>query len=146
MRIRDFRPPDRAACLNLFDSNVPEFFLASERESFADFLESPGEHSYVLDIAGGEIVACGGWYIDGIVAGLSWGIVARSKHGQGFGRCLPLERLRAIRDDGRATAARVRTTPSVEAFFERAGFKVAQSGIDGVVAEVTLVELTLQLR
>jgi hypothetical protein len=41
MRIRDFRPTDRSGCLGLFDSNLPEYFQATERDPFAEFLESP---------------------------------------------------------------------------------------------------------
>jgi len=130
----------------LFDSNVPDFFLASERDSFAEFLENPGERFYVLEIEGSEIAGCGGWYVDGAVAGLSWGIVSRAHHGHGLGRFLLRERLRAIREDGRAEVARVRTTPSVQGFFERADFKVVRGHVDGVVDGAPLVELTLHLR
>lgn len=145
MRIRDFNESDRVACLAVFDSNVPTHFLASEREAFAKFLLAPMGRFYVLENDRREIVGCGGWYVDGVVAGLSWGMVDRKEHGRGHGRYLLQERLRAIREDGRARTARVRTTPSVQGFFERQRFKVAGGGVMGVVPEVSLVELTLAL-
>lgn len=33
MRVRDYTPDDRAACMAVFESNVPEYFLDSERSS-----------------------------------------------------------------------------------------------------------------
>ena len=43
MRIRDFTQGDRAACLAIFDSNVPEFFVPAERDALASFLTTlPG--------------------------------------------------------------------------------------------------------
>src|SRR5579872_6268124 len=144
MKIRDFHESDRVACFALFDSNVPTHFLASEREAFANFLHAPVGHFYVLEDDHCEIVGCGGWYVDGLVAGLSWGIVDRKEHGRGYGRYLLQERLRAIRADGRARTARVRTTPSVQGFFEHEGFKVVDR-FTGMVPDVSLVELILAL-
>ena len=155
MRIRQFRPADRAACLALFDSNVPEYFQTTERHAFETFLDSPDllpprlrEHRgplgrfYVVENDEG-IVGCGGWYFDGNVAGLSWGIVRRSLHRRGLGRFLLEERLKDIRAGGRASSARVRTVPSVQGFFEHADFRVVREGVKGIVDEVPLMELEL---
>lgn len=144
MRLRDYSPSDRSACLAVFESNVPDYFDASEGPAFVNFLNAPGLY-YVVESAAGEIVGCGGWYLDGDVAGLSWGIVNRAKHRRGFGKFLLAERLNAIRSDGRALRVRVRTIPAVQGFFERVGFRVAQAVIDGVAAGVPLVELSLDL-
>ena len=145
MRIRDFREYDRAACLALFDSNVPAYFLTDERDAFADFLTSPMGRFYVVEDDQTNVVGCGGWYIDGSVAGLSWGMIDRRLHGRGHGRFLLQQRLRAIREDGRAQTARVRTTPSVQGFFEHKQFKVIRDGLKGAAPEGRLVELTLAL-
>jgi hypothetical protein len=40
VKIRNFHLADQGACLAVFDSNVPDFFLASERQSFSTFLSS----------------------------------------------------------------------------------------------------------
>ena len=144
-RLRDFRESDRTACLALFDSNVPVHFLASERQSFADFLENPSGKYYVLETERGEIVGCGGWYVDGAIAGLTWGIVDRAHQGRGLGRFLLAGRLGAIREDGRGKVARVRTTPATRGFFERAGFAVVRIYVDDELGNVPLVELTLPI-
>jgi ribosomal protein S18 acetylase RimI-like enzyme len=145
MPLRAYHPADRAACLALFDSNIPDYFLASERPAFAAFLEQPAGSFYVVESEPNGIVACGGWYVDGKIAGLVWGIVHRAHQRAGLGKMLLEERLRLIRADRRATQARVRTTAAVQGFFERAGFKVARPHLPGVVAEVPLVELVLEL-
>lgn len=157
VEIRDYQPSDRDACLAVFDSNVPAFFHAAERDAYVAFLESPDflpprlrdlhaprGRLYVVE-DGGVVVGCGGWYLDGTVANLSWGTIDRSHHGRGFGRLLLVKRLAAIRADGRASTVRVRTTPSVQGFFEAASFKVVRAGTKGLVDEVPLVELVLKL-
>ena len=65
--IRPFDPADRAACLALFDSNVPEFFLPGERAEFETWLGQPfgsGEYGeyFVLEDEG-RVVACGGVWL-----------------------------------------------------------------------------------
>jgi len=68
--------------------------------------------------------------------------VHRSRHREGIGRFLLDARLEAIRAHGRATHVRVRTTPSVQGFYERAMFQVVVGGnTKGMVDEVPLVEL-----
>jgi len=157
MRIRNYRFEDSDACLAVFDSNVPEYFLSSERKAFSQFLKGPDflpprlrEHPgsearfYVVEDKD-EIVGCGGWYLDDTVAGLSWGMVDRSRHRQGLGRLLLEVRLKTIREDGRARSVRVRTTPSVQGFFEHFDFRFVRAGVKGIVDEVPLVELLLAL-
>jgi N-acetylglutamate synthase-like GNAT family acetyltransferase len=156
-RIREYEFKDRITCISIFDSNVPAFFHAAERNLFIDCLEStdflpprlrsggaPKGRMYVVE-SGERIVGCGGWFLDGPVAALSWGMIHQSLHGSGLGRILLLERLEAVRKDGRAETVRVKTTPSVQGFFERAGFEVTLSKTPGLVDDVPLVELSLTL-
>jgi GNAT superfamily N-acetyltransferase len=155
--VRQCRDGDRAACLALFDSNTPEYFHPAEREAFSRSLGGsdfrpprllgdggPKGRFYVVESAG-VVIGCGGWYLDGSVAVLSWGMVLRSRQRQGIGRFLLQERLKAIRADHRAKSVRVRTTPSVAGFFQLAEFKLVSEGLSGLVDEVPLVELALTL-
>jgi hypothetical protein len=48
-----------------------------------------------------------------------------------------------IRQNEHVKSVRVRTTPSVQGFFLRAGFKVVAESVTGVVDEMPLVELIL---
>jgi hypothetical protein len=154
LTLRDFAAADRETCLAVFDSNAPEYYHPRERRIFAAFLDSghylparlhqlgaPSGHFYVVENRG-ECVACGGWYLDGTVANLSFGTVHRSRHREGIGGFLLDARLGAISDDGRATNVRVRTTSAVQRFYERAMFHVVVDGnTKGMVDEVQLVEL-----
>jgi hypothetical protein len=158
LSLSDFQPADRAACLAVFDSNVPRYYHPHEREMFVAFIDSghflparlhkvgaPAGHLYVVKREG-VLAACGGWYLDGTVANLSFGTVDRSMHRQEIGTFLLDARLKAIHDDGRATVVRLRTTPLVQGFYERARFKVVVDGnTRGLVDEVPLVELRRDL-
>lgn len=154
LRLSDFQPADRDACLAAFDSNTPQYYHPNEREMFAAFIDSghylpprlhrlgaPAGHLYVVT-RGVELVACGGWYLDGALANLSFGTVHRSRHRQGIGTFLLEARLKAIRIDSLAAIVRIRTTPSVQGFYERALFEVVVDGnTRGLVNEMPLVEL-----
>lgn len=61
MPIRPYAPEDRAACLALFDSNVPNFFAPHERAEFAAWLLDPSEYFVLEDGEGGSSPAgaCG---------------------------------------------------------------------------------------
>jgi len=141
--IRLYAPEDRCACLALFDGNSPDFFAPSDRAEFSTFLEHPDGVFLVGRESDGAVVACGGWYVDSAEAraGLTWGMVDRSRHRCGFGRVLLEERLRQIRGDGRARWIRLRTTPPVRGFFERFGFAATKVVRDGLGAGLDLVEM-----
>ncbi len=156
--IRDFRPEDRAACLALFDGNTPAYFHPGERAAFADCLAStdflpprlrnegrPPGRFFVAVGDDGAVIGCGGWYVDGAEATLSWGMIDRAHHRQGVGRLLLDERLRCIRAEGRARTVRVQTTAPVVGFFERMGFRIVRAAVPGLVDEMPLIELSLAL-
>jgi len=77
---RDYTSEDRLACLALFDSNVPEFFAASERDDYSIYLDRLPCAYLVLSSPRDGTVAAGGYYVseDRDVGGLAWGLVIRS--------------------------------------------------------------------
>ena len=124
MNVRPYRPDDEAACLALFDGNMPQFFAEAEREEFADFLATLGNPYFVIE-EGGQVVACGGVYLrpGGQEAGLAWGMVERSRHRQGYGRALWEARLDWLRRHAPGVRAVVLDTTQHSApFFARLGF------------------------
>lgn len=122
-RFRPYQSADKAACLALFDSNVPEFFDSSERAMFAEFLDGPRGAYHVLEEAG-RITGCGGYAREKSgQARFTWGMVARSHHGRGLGRLLAQHRLDAIVKSGAFTEAELFTTPAVAPFFAKFGFE-----------------------
>ncbi len=129
LRMRRYTQEDREACLALFDSNVPEFFVPAEREGFDAFLVDMPVTYFVLENEN-EIVACGGVATREGEARMCWGIVGRAHHGEKIGTWLLLERLVAGVELG-ATRAGLDTIPKTVPFFERFGFRVVREVENG---------------
>ncbi|WP_440984587.1 GNAT family N-acetyltransferase [Xanthomonas sontii] len=131
--IRPYVMQDRAACLALFDSNVPQFFDRSERAGFDRFLQhDTGTWHYLVVARAGVVVACGGHALrlDGRVASFGWGMVDRRLHRHGLGRALTEARLDACRSAG---VARIEldTSQHTQGFYARFGFGVERVVVDG---------------
>lgn len=133
MHIRAYTPADRAACLAVFDSNTPEFFLPAERAEFAAFLDAlPGPY-LVLTGEAGDVLACGGFAVNPHTAraDFCWGMVRRTEHGRGLGEQLLRARLAGIRADQRADHVVLHTSQHTRGFYEGLGFvteRVAPNG------------------
>jgi len=69
--IRPYRASDRAACIEVFRSNLPRYFDRSELPEFEAFLALPVGDYFVLEF-GAAIVACGGCYVREGIGRLSW--------------------------------------------------------------------------
>ena len=143
--IRDYTPADRAACLALFDSNVPEYFTTPERPGFEEFLDAlPGPY-LVLDSEQGELVACGGYAMNDEPgrADLCWGMVRRDLHTQGIGRQLTVERIERARQDPSVTMLALNTSQHTVPFYERLGFNTIEVIPDGYAPGLHRCEMRL---
>ncbi|HEU4743569.1 MAG TPA: GNAT family N-acetyltransferase [Meiothermus sp.] len=120
---RPYYPADEAACLKVFDSNVPKYFSTEEREEFKTFLKLPSCVYLVLEQSG-QIVGCGGYYVhqEGGQGDLCWGMVRRELHGTGLGKRLLLERLGRIVQNPQVTSIRLDTSQHTRGFFAKLGF------------------------
>jgi ribosomal protein S18 acetylase RimI-like enzyme len=130
---RAYRSTDRAACMAVFDSNVPVYFLAEERALFTDFLDAlPGPY-LVMENSDGGIVACGGWALDegGARADLCWGMVHASVQGRGWGRRLTRLRIEGARHEPGIREIALSTTQRTEGFYLRFGFRTRRTVPDG---------------
>lgn len=132
MRIRSYPPSDREACLRVLDTNVPEYFLATDRAdvgAFLDALEEKGIHYLVIE-EDDAIVACGGVAVsDAKDARMCWGMVRRDLHRRGLGSVLLAARLVEGANMGAKTAS-LDTVPQVEAFYVKMGFALVASTKD----------------
>ena len=145
--IRAYRPGDRNACLAVFDSNVPDFFVPSERDEFAAFLDDlPGPYLVLADPAG-AVVGCGGWAVEegALHADLCWGMVHRDRHGEGLGRRLAEARIDAVRESGGVASVRLHTSQHTTGFYERLGFELAGVEDDGYAPGLHRCDLRLEL-
>ncbi|WP_225770697.1 GNAT family N-acetyltransferase [Inquilinus sp. Marseille-Q2685] len=148
VRIRPWRPEDRALGLALFDSNVPRFFAAQERQDFIDFLDALSGPYFVLQDAAGGAVGCGGYEAaegDPSVAVLCWGMVRGDRHRTGLGTALLTERLARIAADPAFRSVAIETTQHSCGFFARHGFVQTRQVPDGFAPGMDLVEMTLDL-
>lgn len=129
--IRHWRQGDRGSCLDLFDSNVPEFFQARERGQFSDFLDAlPGP--YFVVVRAEEILGCGGVADEGYgEASICWILVARSHQGKGLGRRLMEACHRAAVGMREVRFLRLETIPPVAGFFGALGYGVVQVDAEG---------------
>jgi predicted GNAT family N-acyltransferase len=149
MEFREYSPLDRQACVEILESNTPEFFVETDGKDYATFLDHlPGPYYVVSER--GRVVGCGGWALDSTeVAALTWGMVRRDSHRRGLGRELLHRRLSAIRDDARAGTVRIRTVQLVQTFYQREGFTIVDvvpngfgEGLDRVTMDLHLGEPT----
>lgn len=147
VHVREYAPTDRQACLSVFDSNVPDFFRAFEREEFEDFLADLPGPFVVLEDGSGRIVGCGGYAVEEgtRVADLCWGMIVRERHGAGLGRLLTRARLRRIAADGSVREVALRTSQHTTGFYERLGFETEHVVEDGFAPGLHRCEMRLRL-
>lgn len=133
IEIRPYQAKDEAACLIVFDSNIPTYFMQSEREEFIEWLEKPDRGDYYVLTKNEEIVACGGIYMDNQAhtAGLAWGMVRQDLHKQGLGKALSLYRLKAISEKYPDLQQQLVTSQHTAAFYEKLGFQTIEITKDG---------------
>ncbi len=150
MHLRPYQPPDRPACLAIFDSNTPPFFDPGERSDFAEFLADVRWPYFVVERPGAgsvnEIVACGGYFVrpGTTEAILVWGMVRRDLHGGGIGTYLTRERLERLAQQGVASV-RIVTSQYTRAFYERLGFAEQNLEPDGFGPGLHKYTLVLRL-
>ena len=82
--IRPYAPPDRAACLHLFDTNTPVYFAPNERADYEEFLNNVPA-AYYLCTQDDVILAAFGLWTQGIRGRIQWIMVANDARGTGVG-------------------------------------------------------------
>lgn len=144
---RPYQSADLAACLALFDSNCPRFFAPSEREEFAAFLAAPHPATapYLVLETAGDILACGGIEVSGPDAHLTWGMVARDRHGQRLGTRLTEARLALARSLPGVERLLLSTSQHTEGFYAGFGFAVTARLPDGFGPDLDHVDMALPL-
>lgn len=123
--LRPYTLSDRAACLAIFDTNVPVFFAPDERAVFAAFLDRFGDEYLVLCDARGMVVGCGGVRLrdEGQTAVLRWGMIDAGLHRRGLGRFLTLARLRGALARPAVVRVVLYTTGRTAGFYRALGFR-----------------------
>lgn len=126
---RAYAPEDQQGCLEVFDSNIPEFFSVEERVDFIGFLgRLPGRYGVVVD-SSGRIVGCGGVAksrTNERGANLTWGMIHRALHGRGIGRILTEKRIEWIQSLPDVDVVAIDTSHLTEGFYEKFGFRTVK--------------------
>ena len=145
MDVRPYQPADRSACLDVFDSNQPDYFAAHERPAFENFLATATTPYFVMEHEG-TIVGCGGYAVDGRSGRLCWGMIRRNLHRHGFGRFLLLYRMRQMtRHEAEIEMVELDTTPRSAPFFLSQGFRILSTVADGYGPGLDRVEMSKRL-
>lgn len=126
MPIRPFTPADATACVSLMRANAPRWFSPAECDDFARTLREGDMTGFHVLEAHGEVVACGGIWIeaDEEFASLYWVTVRPDLHGTGLGRALVEHLLGEVRRAGDPVVVCLDTTEAVTGFYERFGFRI----------------------
>lgn len=126
--IQEYTAKDKAACMAIFESNIPQYFMESERPEFEEWLNKPDRAPYYILLQQNEIIACGGIYEDKEkkTAGLAWGMVSHKLHKQGFGKLLTEHRLVAMNALFPGLEQHLETSQHTEAFYRKFGFEVIE--------------------
>ena len=143
---RPYELRDRAACLSLFDSNVPGYFSDGERDEFAAFLdELPGPYLVVEDEAH-AVIACGGHAQaeDPARADLCWGMVRGDLHRKGIGAALTGARIQAAFADPAIRVIALNTSQHTVDFYRRMGFTLESVEREGYAPGLDRCEMRLK--
>ncbi|CAN7374845.1 GNAT family N-acetyltransferase [Aminobacter sp. LjRoot7] len=146
---RPYTSDDLAACLAIFDSNVPTYFAPEERADFCRFLESIASEGwpYLVLTTKGSIIGCGGLAVEPERkrASLAWGMVDKASHGQGLGTNLTLARLELARAMPDIAELTLDTSQHTHGFYEKFGFTVSKVTPDGIAPGLDRWDMTLRL-
>ena len=122
MKIREYKVSDREACLKIFKSNIPKFFLPDEAKGFEEFLDKMAIGAYWVVENALELIACGGIGTRAEEGRLHYGIVANSYHKQGIGSQLIKFRLAQLIEKATVKAISLDTSQHNPEFFKKFGF------------------------
>jgi GNAT superfamily N-acetyltransferase len=146
---RPYVAEDFAACLAIFDSNVPTFFAPEERADFCQFLESIDTEGwpYLVLTHHGSVIACGGLSVEPERkrASLAWGMVYRAFHGRGLGTRLTQTRLAQARAIPGIAELILDTSQHTHGFYEKFGFTASKVTLDGFAPGLDRWDMTLRL-
>ena len=128
---------------------MPQFFVPQERAEFTEFLENALSSCdlYLVLTQAGRVLACGGLFSDPVTgsAGLAWGMVDRSQHGQGLGTRLTVARLDAARAMPGIQRVTLATSQHTVGFYRGFGFTLQATIPDGFGPGLDRCDMVLDL-
>lgn len=132
MEFSEYHSVDFQRCVEIFESNCPDYFAQQERQEFEAFLlDLPGP--YLMLNHEGSAIGCGGYAFNQSdkSADLCWGMIHKDFHKRGFGEALLQERLKRIKMNPDIAFIHLNTSQLTDGFFASAGFVTRQVTQDG---------------
>lgn len=125
MNIIEYKSAEFEGCINIFLSNLDKFFDASELKQYKEFLRTEALNgSYFTVNDKHQIVGAGGFCYYSDAYWLDWGMIHRSKHGQGVGSKLLEFRINKIFQLTSQPKIKLCTSQYTVEFYKKFGFSV----------------------
>lgn len=123
--IREYKPTDKEAVMNLIRLNTPKYFAVEEEADLNEYLDCKRELYYVL-LWEGEIVGCGGINFAGnkTIGKISWDILHPAYQGKSLGTKLLKYRIEKLKSISSIQKITVRTSQLAYKFYEKQGFEL----------------------
>ena len=121
--IESYQPINKTRVMEIFESNVPKYFDAREKEPFNDFLDNiKGE--YFIIRKDDLIVGAGGFCEESKgEARICWLMIDRESHFTGMGTLLMKEFEQRIEKRIEFERITLKTTQHTDKFYEKLGYK-----------------------
>lgn len=138
-KIKKYSTSDYDQCVNIFKSNIPEYFAKDELSDFQDYIKNISttkdgwtDSFYILK-RDKKIVGCAGLGLNKSkkIATLSWGMVDKNYHRNGIGTQLTNYRLNLLQSYNLDLKIRLDTSQHSYLFYEKFGFKIEDIEKDG---------------
>lgn len=133
MKIINYTKIFREDCIEIFRSNLPKFFAIEELQLFENFLDDDTEENYFVVKIDGQVVGCGGFFLDtrDNMAGLSWGMVHADYHGRGIGKAFTQYRIDLLKKTYPTLPYKIETSQHTAEFYKKNGFRTVDVVPDG---------------
>jgi ribosomal-protein-alanine N-acetyltransferase len=131
MLIRNYKPTDKSALLQIIRDNTPAYFAPEEEHDFSNYLDNEIEAYFVVE-TDGKIIGCGGVNFEEnkTIGIISWGMIHPDYHGKKIGSALLQHRLDFLNRIESIQRITVRTSQFVYQFYEKLGFQLIESKKD----------------
>ena len=138
-KIKKYSTSDYYQCVNIFKSNIPEYFAKDELSDFQDYIKNISKKkdgwtdSFYILKRDKKIVGCAGLGLNKSkkIATLSWGMVDKNYHRNGIGTQLTNYRLNLLQSYKLDLKIRLDTSQHSYLFYEKFGFKIEDIEKDG---------------
>ncbi len=162
MKFRSYQASDYESCMNIFDSNCPHYFDASEREAFNQWLQIQGDRNEksplkaypntdletysVLVDENLNVVACCGYFMfnRNTEARFAWGMVHIDFHHKGIGTFFTKERIKDIKTHFPNAKITLATSQHTFEFYKHMGFETTEMIPNGFGVLLHKYEMELQ--